>query len=559
MAPRALASVLALALGAAIPFAPAVALAEAAPCEPGPVLLLDGLGTPEQELVRLAELSGLARPDALLLDRAGARVRRLCAGAERLGWMGRAGRTAGGEAEAETVAGVTSTGLAWLPVRLGTVWNSTHPTSGPDGLLWAGRGFSATATAGLAVRAGPLSAALAPEMAWQQNRWFALAPTGLEGDAAYASPWYPDELDLPQRFGAGPFTSVAPGRSFVRLDAFGVAAGLSTESRWWGPGQRNALLLSGAGPGFPHLFLGTSEPVDFGIGPMEAQLLWGRLDRTPYRSPGVPRHAWLSGLALTWAPRWVDGLSVGLGRMFIQSWESLRADHFLSVVESPFKTQVAGGDNPFDNQLVSVWGRWVVPVMGLALWAELARDDFPLSLAAAVREPDNTLGYLLGLEKLVPAGARTVRVLLELTSLTERRPAGELPLSFYTHPRGVDATHRGQLLGSIVGPGGDGQYLAVDVLGPEGRWGLWLERIRRNDDVFLFRIDPAGRESQRDAELTGGFRQLLFAGPVEVDWHVAAAYRWNRDFLKSEPNLQVGFTVALPLQPPRQPPGGAGP
>jgi hypothetical protein len=384
MAPRALppglALVLALAGTGSLLGAPAPARADAAPCEPGPVLLLDGLGTPDQELFRLAELAGLARPDAVLLDRAGVRVRRLCAGAEGLGWMARAAGPVGDE----PVPGVTATGLAWLPVRAGALWNSTHPTSGQDGLLWAGRGVSTTATAGLAVRAGPLSAALAPEVAWQQNRWFALASTGAEGNGAYASPWYPEELDLPQRFGAGPFAAVAPGRSFVRLDAFGVAVGLSSESRWWGPGQRNALLLSGAGPGFPHLFLGTSAPVDFGVGPMEAQLLWGRLDRTPYRFAGLPRHAWLNGLALGWAPRWVPGLSVGAGRMFIQSWESMKADHFLSVVEPPFKTQVAGGDNPFDNQLVSVWARWVVPVVGLALWGELARDDFPISLAAAV-------------------------------------------------------------------------------------------------------------------------------------------------------------------------------
>lgn len=512
------------------------AAGETPACEPGPVLLIDGLGTPDQELAHLAQLTGLAPAGALLLDRAGARALRLCAGAERLAWMGRA---------AQAGEGVTATGLAWLAPRAGALWNSTYPTSGQDGLLWAGRGISTTATAGLAFRAGPLSGALAPEVAWQQNRWFALAPTGLPGDGAYASPWYPEQLDLPQRFGAGPFASVAPGRSFVRLDGFGVAAGLSSESLWWGPGQRNALLLSGAGAGFPHLFLGTSEPVDLGVGPMEALLIWGRLDRTRYVTG--PAHEWLSGLALAWSPRWVDGLSVGLGRIFVQNWASLRGDRFLSVVEAPFKTQVKGGDNPFDNQLVSVWGRWVVPSIGLALYTELARDDFPLSLAAAVREPDVTLGWLAGLEKLVPAGARTVRIQLELSSLTERRQADEVPLSFYTHPRGIDATHGGQLLGSVVGPGGDGQYLGVDVLGPDGRTGGWLERIRRNDDVFLYRVAPAGQPSQRDAEVTLGFRQLRFVGPVELAWYVAASYRWNREFLQSEPNLQVGASVSVPL------------
>ncbi len=84
------------------------------------------------------------------------------------------------------------------------------------------------------------------------------------------------------------------------------------------------------------------------------------------------------------------------------------------------------------------------------------------------------------------------------------------------------------------------------MLGPGGRVGAYLERIRRNEDTYWERIAPV-TDSQNDAELTAGVRQLLFLGPAEVAWHVAGAYRWNRDFLRSEPNLQLGLSVAVPF------------
>ncbi len=532
MAPRLLSPALAVALAAAPVASPAPARAGEGRCDPGPALLVDGFGTPDEELARLAELTGRAPAGLGLLDRAGARLRPTCAEAVGLAWAGRSAPAPG-------------EGLAVLPARLTSLWNAAYPTSGNDGLLWAGRGASMLSTGGVAARWGPLSAALAPEVAWQQNRWFATQPTGLPGDGAFANPWNQGRLDLPQRFGAGPFASAAWGRSFLRAEALGAAAGFSTEGLWWGPGRRDALLLAGSGPGFPHLFLGTAAPVETPIGAVEALAIWGRLERSRYDGGG-PRHAWLSGLALGWGPRWVPGLSVGVGRLFVQSWASLKADRFLSVLEPPFKHQVRGGDNPADNQLTAAWWRWIFPEVGLALFGEWGRDDFPASLAGLTRSPERTAGWVLGLEKVGRAGDRLVRLQVEACSLFARQNPSIAAQPFYTHYDGLDATHRGQLLGAMVGPGGDGQWLAVDVLGPGGRVGAYLERIRRNEDTYWERIAPV-TDSQNDAELTAGVRQLLFLGPAEVAWHVAGAYRWNRDFLRSEPNLQLGLSVAVPF------------
>lgn len=506
-----------------------LALALAAPpvaaraaCEAGREVLVTDLGA-DADLLRLAGLAGAAPGDSEFLRRAGARTVRLCEGAP-VGWTDRLVSAPAG-----------SVALAVLPARLDTVYSARYPSAGNDGLLWEGRGFGARASAGVFARAGVFSAALAPELAWQQNAWFETVPTGRPG-LPFANPWYGREADLPQRFGAGPFWSASPGQSYLRVDAFGVGAGVSTENRWLGPGARTSILLTDAGPGFPHAFLGTSAPVDFGIGGVEALALWGRLDRSRYG--GDRSHPWFTALAVGWEPRWIPGFHVGAARAFVETWRSLRSDRLLSILESPSKPQVAGGDNPEDNQLATLWFRWALPESALELYGEWAKDDFPASFGALLRETERTQAWLLGLQKLGRLGGRQVRVQVELAKIG----GGGWP--DYVHAGGIDWTNGGQPLGSYAGPGGILTFAAVDVLAPWGRVGGFVERLERNVTYFDERIAPLpGRGTDRDTELTAGLRGVTLAGPVELTWEAAGGYRWSRDFQKNEPSARVALSV----------------
>jgi len=518
---------------AATPPGPA-ALPAPPPCRLVP---LDALGDADDDLMRLAELTGAAPVSSQLIRRAGHRLAPLCAppGAAP-GWLDRLAAAASAATEP---AGPV---LELLPVRAQLVWNSAYPSGDDDGLLWAGRGLSTQARLGVAGRWGVFSAALAPEVAWQQNDWFRTVDTGLPGAGAFRDPWYAGQLDAPQRFGAGPFATAALGQSFVRADAFGATVGLSTENLWLGPGLRDALLLTDNAPGFPHLVLGTSGPADIGIGALEVQAVWGRLDRSRYAATRDQR--WFSSLAVTFQPRWVPGLFVGLGRTFIEPLGSLQAHRWLSILQGPLKHQV-GGDNLSDNQEASAWFRWVVPEGRLELYGEWGRDDFPRSFAGLVRDPRPTSAWVWGAQKLLPAGARLVRVQVEMAGLYDPRPA-PLNTSWYAHGQGSDETNQGQLLGAPIGPGGDRQWLAVDLLGTEGRGGAYLERAGRNELVYWTAIQPLPRTGH-DVELTLGWRQVAFAWDAEVSLDASAAWRWNRDFVKNQPDLRLAAAVRWPV------------
>ncbi|WP_243337777.1 capsule assembly Wzi family protein [Anaeromyxobacter soli] len=533
--PLALAFVLALSLPAVAP------AADDTRCTPAATFAVDGFRDPADDLARVGELVGAVAPEPRLIRRGGFRLEETCA-AVALPW-----NVAPAPADGERF-------LTALPARLEGTFNSRFPEGANDGLLWAGRGVSAFATVGVAGRYGPLSFALAPEVAVSQNRDFTLVPNGKTGDLRFQNAWYGDTIDYPQRFGAGTPTFWAPGQSYLRLDVWNVAAGVSTENLWFGPGIRNSIVMSSAAAGFPHAFVGTSRPADIWIGTVEAKVLWGRLDRTRYVT--TPTHPLLTALVVDYTPRWLPRLSLGLARVQLQVWDDLRVRDWFPFFQSFEKKNLSSwyggpqGDNPRDNQLASAFGRWAFPESGLEIYLEWAREDHENSWAGFIREPDHTQAYTLGLQKVARLGERWVRFHAEYTDLQEFRPVTSSrgqPV-YYIHGNDLSYTYQGQLLGAWIGPGADSQLVALDVFGKRGRIGGYLERVRRNEPVFWLVIDPNNPgEISHDTEVTAAVRQVFFAGPVDVSWEAAATYRWDRDFLRNEPNLRLGVQLAMPL------------
>jgi hypothetical protein len=74
--------------------------------------------------------------------------------------------------------------------------------------------------------------------------------------------------------------------------------------------------------------------------------------------------------------------------------------------------------------------------------------------------------------------------------------------------------------------------------------------------VYWAVIAPAREGGPHDVELTGGVRQALWAWGCEVSWEVAGSWRWERDWVRSEPNLSARLDLVVPLG--RRGPGGGG-
>jgi len=521
------------------PLAPADSAAPAAGARPGtsPVRILVTVGSLAEERVRAAQLRGELAADGFLLRSPSTLTP----------WEG-------------------GSSLAAVAPELRTTWNSKIPYTVNDGAMWAGRGASTLVMAGAVLQAGPLRLVVAPELAWSQNRGFDdLMPAAWDTlpHPPFQAPWQTgrDALDLPGRFGAGSVQRIYPGQSSLTLRAGAVAVGAATESQWWGPGTRNAIVFTNQAAGVPHLFLRTARPLTTPLGPVEAKWVAGALRASAWT--GAPRgEGWrsLSAAALVLRPA-AGGLSVGVARAVYAPSDG--AGGALTQGADAFTRWAGAGDtlnaHPFE-QITSLFARMVFPSEGAELYAEWARYRLPGSLREFLERPEHTQGYVLGAQWLRPAGAGAVRLQTELTYL-ERDPTylSTSLGSWYASaavPQGY--TNDGQVVGASVGPGGSGQWLAADWLRGPGRVGLFVGRNRWANDAYY--DQPGSRVSRyrgHDVSVFGGLRAAVALGPMLFDADYTLAKRYNYLFQNTSTSWEtrdqavnvVNHTLELRLSP----------
>jgi hypothetical protein len=374
-------------------------------------------------------------------------------------------------------------------------------------------------------------------VAWQQNVDFYHPAMTQPGYSPYANPFNYGLIDLPLRFGPTDFWTLDPGQSYARVDLYNVALGFSTENLWWGPGTRNSLLMTNSGPGFPHVFLGTSKPQDIWIGWLEAQLIWGRLSQSKWfmDDPGRSRRLF-TALTLGYEPRWIPGLFVGFARVFVDRIPPQGlpfSDYFGRLFQS-----FGFHHNGADNQLDSIFARWVFPESGLEIYGEWGRDDYSADLQDFFTQPEHAHAYMAGLQKVFGAGPRRIRLTAELAHTLEKptnNPTRDVPI-FYAHWDELQGyTNRGQMLGAGVGPQADSEFLALDLFHTRGRTGLWAERVLRNDRYFYDNVHVSRKE---DAEIALGLRGLASWQQLDFDWSFGLAHRYNMNFGRSVNNVK---------------------
>jgi hypothetical protein len=393
-------------------------------------------------------------------------------------------------------------GLEVLPVNAGLIYNSLIPYGMNDGAVWAGRGVTVVGSAGVTARYGPLRVTLAPTAFWAQNEPFGLMPVQDSAFSPYSDALNAAYVDRPQRFGDAAYGRVDPGQSGVRLEGFGTKVGFSWENRWWGPMSDFPYILGNNAGGFPHAFLGTSSPRNIRIGRASVLLLYGQLSQSPY-SPvdsGDGRR-FGSGIVATFQPRPFPGLEVGAARFFHARWPDggPTSEYFTHLFETFIKARIgkvfAPSGNPDekisgDNQLASVFGRWVFPRSGVELYAEFGREDHNWDTRDLIVELDHTASIGYGIRKAWRVGDAVRAVRFEAinhqeSTLQRHRPQGGAYNHSFT-PQGH--TERGQLLGAAaaVGNGAAASFMYERLEGAKASRFSWSRLVAMDPHYGAF-------------------------------------------------------------------------
>lgn len=454
-----------------------------------------------------------------------------------------------------------------------TIVNSATPFSLNDGAMWAARGVSARVEAGVALRRGRVHVVFAPELWLTSNadfvrnrdpyKFYTPHPPVLRYGDGYADPWYvaPYSADVPWRFGRVPIGRLAPGQSGIWVDAGPLQLGATTENGWWGPGIRNAIVMSDNAAGIPRLELRSPRPVRTRVGEFEWRWFVGALSESQFfdttKTDDVRS---IAAAAVAWRPTFAPTLTLGATRAVYATasgYSAVPARWFDVFRPTGHPADRALADSSLTpggrDQLFSLFARWVFPDDGFEAYTEWARQELPTSLHDFLTSPSQSQGYTLGLQyrKPVADGAPTFRMQAEFTTLEQSETFRDRPVGvFYTSRRVIQGyTQFGQPIGAAIGPGASSQWLAWDRVWSSGSYGLTFTRIRWNEDVrSTYNWVPSVSYCNHDVSILPGVRGGHRVGGGYLSGELMAGNRLNA-FFQSQSGCPTGGPSKIDLHP----------
>ena len=458
---------------------------------------------------------------------------------------------------ASSLATPPALGNRWIAAeliypQLLLVRNSGLPFSQNNSSLWAGRGISRRALLGFRLEAPHVSLVFAPQIVASDNSYWLLRHDYFQPTIplryigrGYTFPYYfyTFPIDQPLSFGSRPIRSFDMGESTLLLHASGVQLGVSNENQWWGPGIRNAMLLSNNAPGFPHIFLRTGRPISTPAGGLEFRWLAGALTESRYfDTVSTNDIRSLASIGATLQSRWDPNLTIGFARSVYaaaRKWEQIpgRLGDVFKTASKPNpdvladiltkETIVEGGR----DQLFSLFARWVFPRNGAEVYGEWGRTRPATGLADFLKTPNHTQGYTIGMQWRGDAwGGGNVRGQAEITQLEQSATFRDRPVgSWYTSNRVLQGyTNRGHIIGASIGPGASSQFVALDYMKSSWQLGAFAGRIRWNEDVHsTFGFPDFVSYCNHDVSVYPGVRGALFGGFGSITAELTLQNRLN--------------------------------
>jgi hypothetical protein len=342
--------------------------------------------------------------------------------------------------------------------------NTTTATSTSDGALWQGKGANGAASIEASREWRRLSLQLRPVMVFSQNLPYAARVRPASANDFRNEDW-PNQIDLPFRFGDRPLAQVHFGESTVQIAARKVRGGISTASQSWGPARHYPLLVGTDGPGYPRIFLEGRELSTIG-GRLTAHWQFGILEASRWSDLAAGQRSRLSSAFMaSYTPKWLPVVTLGGGRFFHIRREpgAINFENailpFTGILKSNSVDASVGGFNQLASAMLSV-----SPGAGVEVFGELLRDDHNSTLRDLIAEPDHASAYVIGIRR-----ARRTSEMVELVTIEAansrfshvHRIRPQAPV--LTHSSIAEGhTHLGQSIGSSVLPGGGGLVFAVE-------------------------------------------------------------------------------------------------
>ena len=306
--------------------------------------------------------------------------------------------------------------------------------------------------------------------------------------------------------------------------------GVSNENKWWGPAQRNALLLSNTAAGFPHITLGTSKPVNSKIGNFNIELITGKLTNGGWLPPSIfmplrgnqlffPKEnntRIINGINISYQPKWFSNLHIGFEQTHVQYQKDMtKWTDYIPVKNILHNIPDDGIIKPII--LTAFYFNYTMPEANTTIYGEVGWNLQRTSLRNWVLQPDKGYASTWGIKKIFTTTKKHYWELLgELTQvqlLTRAEQfSTDIPTSWYLGSNVRQGyTHDGQLIGAGVGPGGSSQTVEFNWRKNNNRIGITGERRVHNNDYYQLAYAASGQFKQYYVD---------FITTLKVDWRI---------------------------------------
>ena len=410
-----------------------------------------------------------------------------------------------------------------LPLQVTGQYVTEHPFQELDGPMVASSGRQTYISGGVYLKLGPLTIQYQPQFVWAENKNY-------RGTIQTPNYNYPDSYSYDHFKNNLVFNGILDdpflknnllGNSSIRLNAGPVSVGVSSENLTWGPSVMNPLIMSSHPAGFMHLSFNSRRPWRTKIGSFEWQWVAAYLEEINpayrglaenYLGYGIGQYQdekrYFNGAMLSYQPKWIKGLSMGLTRV-AQEPELMLWDYSTDPLASApnwnliFRNAARKGDgDTYSNwllypveesidQYAGAFLRWVWEPSHAEFYTEWSRNDAFYNLRDFIQNPEHSRAYTYGFRKLFNYNKQQPLKYWQLmTEYTRIQQASSFPVrtagTWYVHggyrPSGYN--YLGQNLGAPIGSGGNYFMMRISKFEGMKQLGIQLESTTKNADNY---------------------------------------------------------------------------
>ena len=381
--------------------------------------------------------------------------------------------------------------------------NSLQPISFNDGNMYPSRGWQERYSYGVNLKLLIFDINYQPEKVTVQNltqEYYA----GNTQDGNFMFKYFgmvANNIDNFRQFGYDRIEETTLGQSRAGIKFKYIAAGISNENIWWGPGKRNSLVFTNNAAGFKHYYLKTVEPIKTYIGNFELAGVVGKLDTTRFSEIdqellNICRtckffknldEREIDGITINYQPRGIPNFYIGYAyaRQFYRNATDALGDtvNFFSK-------------NLPKQEIGSIFFRFAMPEDHAEFYGEMGMPNeapWPWKFFKERMRP----AFVFGATKLVPLKLfkSYLSLNVEFAQIQLMNPknifyegspfAGGKPNSWYLSKIiNQGWSNNGQLMGASIGPGSNNQSISLSWNKGYNKIGIFVERTVFNNDFF---------------------------------------------------------------------------